>query len=88
MFFMEEPRLMTALIEQQKKITVTGVESVDSFSPEQISLTLDGGRAVIAGEGLKIVDFSKMSGRFAATGTITGIRFGKKKEKLAKRLFG
>lgn len=85
---MEEPRLMTALIEQQKKITVTGVESVDSFSSEQISLTLDGGRAVIAGEGLKIVDFSKTSGRFAAAGTITGIRFGKKKEKLAKRLFG
>ena len=33
----------TALIEQQKKITVTGVESVDAFSDRQIALTLSGG---------------------------------------------
>ena len=47
-FFMEE-KVQTALIEQQKKITVTGVESVDSFSPQQITITLEGGRAQISG---------------------------------------
>lgn len=85
---MDETRLMTALIEQQKKITVTGVESVDSFSPQQITITLEGGRAQISGEGLKITDFSKTSGKFAAVGEIAGVRFFKKKEKLGKRLFG
>ncbi len=85
---MEEMKLMTALIEQLKKVTMTGVESVDSFSPQQITLTLDGSRAQITGEGLKIADFSKTTGRFSATGKITGIRFFQKRDKITKRLFG
>ncbi len=85
---MEDNRQMTALIEQLKKITMTGVESVDSFTPRQITITVSGSRAQIAGEGLKIVDFSKTSGRFSATGRIIGIRFFGKSEKITKRLFG
>lgn len=85
---MEEAKLQTALIEQQKKITVTGVESVDSFSAQQISLTLDNGKAVVSGENLKIVNFSKSNGNFSAVGKIAGIRFIEKKQKIVKRLFG
>ena len=85
---MEETKLQTALIEQQKKITISGVESVDAFSPRQISLTLDNGKAVIVGDNLKIVNFSKSNGNFAAVGKIGGIRFAAKQEKLSKRLFG
>ena len=78
----------TALIEQQKKITVTGVESVDAFSDRQIALTLSGGGgASIGGEGLKIVNFSKSSGSFTAVGKVHGIRFTGGKEKLSRRLF-
>lgn len=87
-FFMEE-KVQTALIEQQKKITVTGVESVDAFSDRQIALTLSGGGgASIGGEGLKIVNFSKSSGSFTAVGKVHGIRFTGGKEKLSRRLFG
>lgn len=78
----------TALIEQQKKITVTGVESVDAFSDRQIALTLENGTATVTGEGLKIVNFSKASGTFTAVGKVTGIRFHARGEKLSKRLFG
>mgnify|MGYP001625061037 CR=1 FL=1 len=89
---MDEPNIQeraeTALIEQQKKITVTGVASVDGFTPREIRITLEGGRAVIAGENLKIVSFSKANGNFSATGKIAGIRFFGKSEKLTKRLFG
>ncbi|HIY78456.1 MAG TPA: hypothetical protein H9728_05365 [Candidatus Borkfalkia excrementavium] len=85
---MEEARTETALIEQQKKVTMTGVAAVDSFTPQQINITLDSGRAVITGEGLKIVNFSKSAGNFSAVGKVTGIRFSGKKEKLSKRLFG
>ena len=91
-FFMEETRgeerAETALIEQQKKISITAVQSVDGFTPREIRITLDGGRAVISGENLKIVSFSKANGSFAATGKIAGIRFFGKHEKLTKRLFG
>ena len=54
---MEEERPQTTLIEQQKKISLTAVESVDAFSAQQIVLTLQNGRAFIAGDDLKIVGF-------------------------------
>ena len=83
-----QERQESALIEQQKKITMTGVSGVDGFTPREIRLTLESGRAVIAGEGLKIVSFSKANGNFSAIGKIYGIRFFAKHEKPTKRLFG
>ena len=83
-----QTREESALIEQQKKITVTGVSSVDGFTSREIRITLDSGRAMIAGEGLKIVSFSKANGNFSAVGKIAGIRFFGRQEKLTKRLFG
>ena len=83
-----QERQESALIEQQKKITMAGVSGVDGFTPREIRLTLESGRAVIAGEGLKIVVFSKANGNFSAIGKIYGIRFFAKHEKLTKRLFG
>ena len=85
---MDEKPVQTALIEQRKKITLTAVISVDSFTDKQILLTLDVCRAQISGDGLKIVNFSKSNGNFAAVGKIGGIRFAAKQEKLSKRLFG
>lgn len=84
---MEESRPQTTLIEQQKKISLTAVESVDEFSPRQIVLTLQSGRAYIAGEGLKIVGFSKSDGSFSAVGKIAGIRYAAGREKLVRKLF-
>ena len=83
-----QERQESALIEQHKKITMTGVSGVDGLTPREIRLTLESGRAVIAGEGLKIVSFSKANGNFSAIGKIYGIRFFAKHEKLTKRLFG
>lgn len=55
---MEENSAQNVTIEQQKKITMTAVESVDGFTAQQITLTLSGGgRAIITGEGLKIIHF-------------------------------
>lgn len=82
-----DEKLQTVFIEQQKKITMTNVESVDSFSTQQITLTVEGGRAIIAGDSLKIVNFSKTNGNFAAEGKITGLKYLGKRDKLAKRLF-
>ena len=75
-------------IEQCKKISATAISSVDSFSQHQIVLSYAGGRIVVAGSGMKIVNFSKTSGSFAATGTITGVKYlaagGSIKQKLFK----
>ncbi len=86
---MEENAAQNVTIEQQKKITMTSVESVDSFTAQQITLTLTGGgRAIITGENLKIIHFTKSNGNFGAVGKISGVRFADKKLKISKRLFG
>lgn len=65
-------------IEQRKNITVSGVESVKSFSETRIELCLTSGnvRLLITGTGLKITGFSKSGGTFTAVGTVESVRYG------------
>ncbi|MBQ7369897.1 MAG: YabP/YqfC family sporulation protein [Clostridia bacterium] len=66
-------------IDQRKTISVSGVESVNAFSPSRIALTLtDGTKLFIAGVDLKITAFSKESGDFQAVGGILGASYGGK----------
>lgn len=74
-------------IEQCKRITATAIESVDSFSDSQIVLSYAGGRIVVTGSGMKIVNFSKTGGGFCATGTVTGARYVPKGGSLRQKLF-
>lgn len=68
-----QPHILT--IEQQKKITLTGVKSVTSFSPQQINLMLSEGKLIITGNNLKVTSFSKSSGTFSADGEIAGVKY-------------
>lgn len=74
-------------IEQCKRITATAIDSVDAFSDKQIILSYQGGRIIVAGSGMKIVNFSKTSGAFAATGDINSVRYAAKGIGLKSRLF-
>lgn len=74
-------------IEQCKKVTATAIDSVDAFSDKQIVLSYSGGRIVVAGSGMKIVNFSKTSGSFAATGDILSVRYIAKGLGLKGKLF-
>lgn len=71
-----EERPHTVNIEQQKKIVMTGVTEVLSFTPQQIRLRLSDGNVTVLGEGLKIHSFSGSSGDFSATGKVDGVRYG------------
>lgn len=82
---MEEGHNLT--IEQCKRISATQISSVDSFSDKQIVLGFAGGRIVVNGSGMKIVNFSKTSGAFSATGEITAVRYAKKGGSLRQKLF-
>ena len=69
----------SVVLEQKKNLTVSGVDSVSSFSEAKIVLTLIGGeRMSIIGSELKIVGFSKTNGSFTAEGTVLGISYGGK----------
>lgn len=74
-------------IEQQKKISLTGVESVDGFSDTEIRLTIAGKKMRICGSSFKVQSFSKGSGAFSAIGEVCAIRYGGNKGKFFQRLF-
>ena len=76
----------SVMLEQRKNLSMSGVESVLSFSEVKIVLVLLGGeRMNVIGSGLKITGFSKTSGTFTAEGEIVGISYGGKS--LAARIF-
>ncbi|MCH5142347.1 MAG: hypothetical protein J1G07_01340 [Clostridiales bacterium] len=74
-------------IEQCKRVSATAIASVDSFSDKQIVLSYAGGRIVVGGSGMKIINFSKTSGAFSATGEIASVRYVKKGSSLKQKLF-
>ncbi|MDE6597619.1 MAG: YabP/YqfC family sporulation protein [Clostridia bacterium] len=74
-------------IEQCRRISATAIDSVDAFSDKQIVLSYSGGRIIVAGSGMKIVNFSKTSGSFAATGDIISVRYAAKGMGLRQKLF-
>lgn len=82
---MEEGHNLT--VEQCKKISATAITSVDAFSDKQIILSYGGGRISVNGSGMKIVNFSKTSGSFAATGEIAAVRYIGKGGSLKQKLF-
>ncbi len=73
-------------LEGQRRLTMTCVESVDSFSDTTILLTVGGKKVTIGGEKLKILTFSQGGGNFCATGEVNLIKIGsgKKVSKLFK----
>ena len=73
--------------EQQKKITLTGVESVDAFSDTEIRLTVAGKKMRFTGAHFKVLSFSKGSGAFSASGEVSLVRYGGAKGKFFQRLF-
>ena len=81
---MEEGHNLT--IEQCKRITATAITGVDAFSDKQILLSYQNGRIVVNGSGMKIVNFSKTSGAFAATGEITAVRYLQRRQSPSKLL--
>ena len=74
------------MLEQRKSLSISGIESVASFSEVKIVLVLIGGeRMTVIGSGLKITGFSKINGTFTAEGDVMGISYGGKS--LAARIF-
>ncbi len=74
-------------IEQCKRITATAITGVDAFSDRQITLSYAGGKILVSGSGMKIVNFSKTSGAFSATGSVTGVMYSQKGGTFRQKLF-
>lgn len=84
---MQDVKQSVLTIEQQHKLTMTGVSSVDAFSESAISLTVSGKRVQISGAKLKVLAFSEGTGNFAASGEIYSVKYGGARGSSLKKLF-
>ena len=74
-------------LEGRKILVMTGVQSVDGFSEQFLSITVSGNKVKILGENIKISSFNKASGNLTAEGLFNEIKYNVKKMPLVKRLF-
>jgi len=78
----------TVTLDDQRRLIVTGVAEVVSFSENEIKLeTLNKKKMTISGSSLKISGFNKQSGEFRAEGQINMFKFAFKPDPIMKRLF-
>ncbi len=75
------------VLDARKRLTMSGVSSVDGFSEQVINLTVAGSKVKIVGENIKITSFNKGTGNLTADGCFTEIKYSTKKLPLLKRLF-
>lgn len=84
---MQENEIQKLTLDGQKRLSMSGVESVDAFSEQQLRLTLSGNKVLIGGDGIKITAYNKSTGSLQADGKFTSIKYDVKKSPLLKRLF-
>lgn len=75
------------VLEARKKLSMTGVETVDGFSEQSLKLTVMGNKVIINGENIKITAFNKGTGNLSAEGTFTEIKYNHKKTPFINRIF-
>ena len=74
-------------LDGRKKLNMTGVEMVNSFSETSLKLTVSGKMVLILGENIKIDSYNKSSGSFSATGIFNEIKYSYKKQPILKKIF-
>ena len=82
-----ENKLQVLTLEDRKRLSLSGVLSVDGFTDEKIKLKVLTGNLIISGEKLKINVFSEGSGAFSCEGKISSVVFSEGKQGIVKRLF-
>ena len=75
------------LLEGRKKLSMTGVDTVDGFTEQILNLTVSGCKVKISGENIKITAYNKATGTLNADGVFNEIKYNSKKVPLVKRLF-
>lgn len=84
---MDNNQIEKIMIENRKRLSMTGVISVNGYSEQTLKLSLTNTCIVINGKGIKITSFNKDTGNLSCEGEIGEIRYTEKKGNIIKRLF-
>lgn len=63
------------ILENRSRLSVTGVEDVDSFDEAAVVVYTSGGTLVIRGSGLRLEKLSLEVGEIAVSGTIDSMQY-------------
>lgn len=69
----ERKRTNNIILENRKKLSLSGISEIESFDDEKITLMTDNGGLLIKGSGLKIDNLDVESGDVMVNGTISAI---------------
>ncbi len=69
----EAPHRLT--MDQRERLWVSGVEEVESFDEEEISVLTVRGRLYVRGSGLKVDKLAKDTGELSVSGLVTGLEY-------------
>lgn len=74
-------------LEEQKKLCMTNVNSVDGFNEEIIKLTVNNRKVIIKGKNLKITQFNNANGNLTADGEFYQITYSGENVAFIKKIF-
>lgn len=75
------------ILENKRKLSITGVSSVDGYGSQFIKITVNGEKVIISGDNIKISAFNKANGNLSADGNFSEIKFLGSSLPLLKRIF-
>ena len=75
------------VIRDRRQIEISGVEAVESFDDEMISLIISEGKLTIEGSGLRIGELSVGNQNVTAEGEIYAVQYHLKAEKVKSGIF-
>ncbi|MBC8531419.1 sporulation protein YabP [Gehongia tenuis] len=68
-------RAHSVFVENREKVTITGVDDVDSFNEEEVLLITEAGDITIAGEGLHIAKLNLDDGQLIVEGYLYAVEY-------------
>ena len=81
-----QTEICSLTLQDRKCLSLTCVDSVDSFSEQNIKLQVRGEKVLVSGENIKITSFNKATGLLCADGLFTTIKYLGKSTPLIKKL--
>jgi len=77
-------RTHTVMIENRERVTITGVEDVDSFNEEEVILVTEAGYITVTGQDLHISKLNLDEGQLIVDGLILGMDYSDHEELRSK----
>ena len=84
---MENPRIHSLMLEEQKKLSLTGILNVESFNEKEVYLKLADNMLNITGANLNVEKLNVEDGTLTVMGEIGTIRYSGARQSLLKRIF-